>query len=339
MTLPPTKITFVLPLTLKEPALLEWRADPADTTLGRVTLLLSSFIQFFNQAHVYDFIVIVPSRELQEIKTILTARFPSLAIRLIDETDLLHRTTRSEPAPHKAIPGWYLQQILKLAIADHVSTDFYVTLDADIACTKPFGIADLLSNGKAYTNIETPEDYAELYNAEHTRHETALKKQRLRAAANVLGFDPPNALDDVFYGETPVSLHTQTVRDLTAYITDRHRTSWQNVLANAEAWTEYALYFQYLRAKGGFSRYHIPASRDTILNLSKSVWHISASYKNVRCYDAQHFMFDEHTRGLFVAVQSWLDPSQWLLSSTSKTIDEFNVFLASCLGVNMDGST
>jgi hypothetical protein len=333
MTSTADKITFVLPLALAEPALLEWRADPTDAVLARVTLLLRSFLKFFNQHHLQDFIVVVPPHELHAVKTILTTLFSQLDARVIDETDLLRECTHPEQDSHTAVPGWYRQQILKLAIAKHVRTDFYVTLDADIACTRSFGVADLLFNGKAYTNIETPEDYAELYNTAHAGRETALKKERLTVAASVLGFDPPKALEDVFYGETPVILHTQTVRDLVAHIGARHRTSWQDYLAKRDAWTEYALYYQYLRSRGDFARHHIPVSRDTILNLSKSVWQISSSYKTTRCYDAQHFAFNEQTTGLFVAVQSWLDPSQWLPSSSFASIGDFYKFLSAHFGV------
>jgi len=47
------------------------------------------------------------------------------------------------------IQGWYLQQLIKLAIAEHIKTDFYLTLDADVICVKPVYFSDLVKDGCA----------------------------------------------------------------------------------------------------------------------------------------------------------------------------------------------
>jgi hypothetical protein len=138
MTSTADKITFVLPLALAEPALLEWRADPTDAVLASVTLLLRSFLNFFNQDHLQEFIVVVPPHELHAVKTILTTLFSELDARVIDETDLLRECTHPEQDSHTAVPGWYRQQILKLAIANHVPVHLCTRRSPDPVCPISF---------------------------------------------------------------------------------------------------------------------------------------------------------------------------------------------------------
>src|SRR5690606_42105927 len=45
--------------------------------------------------------------------------------------------------------GWYRQQLIKLAIAERVASDYYLTFDADVVATRPITIERLLPGGRA----------------------------------------------------------------------------------------------------------------------------------------------------------------------------------------------
>ncbi|MBN9154315.1 MAG: hypothetical protein J0I70_14005 [Microbacterium sp.] len=98
--------------------------------------------------------------------------------------------------------GWVGQQVMKLTVADHVETPWYVVLDAKNHAVRPLVPTDLIGpDGRARGGFH---DYA--------AHPL---RDRLGVTLRYLGLDesattrfPPTS--------TPFVLHTQTVRDLTA---------------------------------------------------------------------------------------------------------------------------
>lgn len=97
-----------------------------------------------------DFFVVVPSAELERIETILRqASFitahDSKGVVLVDERRLLPRGGKVEPWWSK----YALQMALKLLVSSLIRTEYYLTLDADILCSKA-GLSeeDLLPQGK-----------------------------------------------------------------------------------------------------------------------------------------------------------------------------------------------
>ena len=45
--------------------------------------------------------------------------------------------------------GWYRQQLIKLAAANLVNTEFFLTLDADVILCKPLRLENLVRSGRA----------------------------------------------------------------------------------------------------------------------------------------------------------------------------------------------
>ena len=57
------------------------------------------------------------------------------------------------------IRGWEAQQLVKLAMADRVDSDFYLTLDADVICTRPVALDRIIRDGRApAVAVERPVD-------------------------------------------------------------------------------------------------------------------------------------------------------------------------------------
>ncbi len=228
----------------------------------------------------------------------------------------------SECACDVSTPGWYIQQLIKLSIARHISAEYYVILDSDIICMKAVSYASLIHNGRALTNVETPRDYHRLYNAEAAMQETSCKQGRYRRSAALLGYTRPSRLHNRFYGETPVALHTKSVLALTAHIERRFLQPWDRFLLSRSDWTEYSLYFQYLEMFELL--YSVTKLKDCneVLDLERSVWLGTAKYRDYRLYNRRHFTKRRwNGGGYFMAVQSWLRPSLWLPPSYTTTAE------------------
>jgi hypothetical protein len=202
-----------------------------------------------------------PYRVLPESRVIPELRFYNVLRALVGRS---HRPTQ----------GWSVQQLVKLAIADRVQTEFYLTLDADVICTRPVSCGQLIRGGRAVCRLrqrdvidQWPEWYA--------------------WAERVLGL-PASGVNR---GVTPALLHTGSVLALHDWLAGRvspplqrlarglppgslARTllaGWRSYLLRTLPWTEYALYDTFVEATGRFDRHHSADERTTISG--NSVWY------------------------------------------------------------------
>lgn len=169
--------------------------------------------------------------------------------------------------------GWYRQQLVKLAIATKIETEFYLTLDSDIICTKPVHFSDLIRDGKAITNTSENDFFPKWH----------------QWAERVLGLPRSKGL----YGVTPALLHKEsmikfhehlaqrinpTVKSLSQFLPEHsiwrsYLTSWKGYLLRSFPWTEYTLYYTFMEATGLFEQYHLPAGEQALYDSYNSVWY------------------------------------------------------------------
>jgi hypothetical protein len=142
--------------------------------------------------------------------------------------------------------GWYVQQLVKLAIANRVATPFYLTLDADVICVRPTRYEDLVVGGRALVQTSPP-NHPE-WNDD---------------AERVLGL-PRSGRQ---YGVTPAVLSVDAVHTLAAHLGG---AGWRRFLLERLPWTEYALYHTFLEQTGLHDTYHVLAGHDVVY--SNSVW-------------------------------------------------------------------
>lgn len=166
------------------------------------------------------------------------------------------------------IHGWYVQQLVKLAVAPHVATRFYLTLDADVVCVRRTTYGDLVRDGRALVQT-TPPNHPE-WNDD---------------AERVLGL-PRSGRQ---YAVTPALLARDAVEALARHVEQRVHprlrrvaarlphpharrvlSSWRSRLLRTLPWTEYALYHTFLEQTGLFERYHVLAGEDVLY--ANSVW-------------------------------------------------------------------
>jgi hypothetical protein len=166
------------------------------------------------------------------------------------------------------VHGWFVQQLVKLAIAERVATPFYLTLDADVVCVRPTSYDDLVRDGRALVQLSPPNHPEWNDDAERV---LALPRSGRQ------------------YGVTPAVLARAGVLELVRHLErrvdprlrrlGRHlprgrgrdvAASWRSFLVRNLPWTEYALYMTFLEATGRFDRHHLLAGEDALY--ANAVW-------------------------------------------------------------------
>lgn len=218
--------------------------------------------------------IVVPSDAVRDIQR--QVAHVKLPLRVIAET------TWAPGMERLPLRGWYKQQLVKLVASSFVSSPFYLTLDADVLCTRKVNYTDLVPNGKARCYVMQQADHQDWYDG----------------AEAALGLTA--ARRNVLHNVTPVVWSTEGVQKTVSHLNQRalHRKwskgqrglrqrahalfrnntfrnntapPWMNYLAPATPWAEYALYFTYLEATGQFERYHVE-SDVCIYDIERSLW-------------------------------------------------------------------
>jgi hypothetical protein len=250
----------VLPLTLRD--------------VERASILLESMAANFSGLG--RLWVVCPDHELVAVERALTKWSAILPMELRGEASLVPEL---ELAPW--LKGWYRQQLVKLAIHEKIQTRLYLTLDADVICTKRVNPELLAPQGLGPCHVTLRDLHPEWY-----RGSEAL----LGLAARRRG---------VSHNVTPAVLHREGVAELARYFerkagilafapglrgikqrilcarTRRRRresfAGWRVMLAAGTPWTEYALYYTFLEATGRFEHFHAQRP-DCIYDLDGSFW-------------------------------------------------------------------
>jgi hypothetical protein len=183
--------------------------------------------------------VVVPEGDVAAVEAAITdPRF-----RVVPELELVPELPKAIRLRFLRHPGWYVQQVVKLAAAERVGTPFFLTLDADVICMRPTSIDDLVVDGRGICQ-EYPVDF-------HPKWERWAK--RVLRLPSV----PRN------FNVTPAVLATGAVAELVAHLERRmpwwrrlRGQSWRASLLGQLPWTEYRLYFNFLVATGRLDDYH-----------------------------------------------------------------------------------
>ena len=266
-----SKLDAVVPITLKD--------------YDRFTILERT-INYFCKDLFNIVWIVVPDQDLKEIKE----KIKDTTYRVISDSELVPE--------FKLFPkrgGWFNQQLIKLAIASRVETDFYLTLDADVICLRPTHFSDLVKDRRAVYYQYSPDkfEFPEWY-------EWAYKVLSL-----------PGHPDQVYYNVTPSVLSRDAVLQLQAYLLEcsssqlktfrgfnpKSRNSWlllqvklaqvllprgsqrrqqlldwRSYLLRSIPWTEYSLYYTFCTAQGLLDRYHIRTD-NCLYSTESSIWY------------------------------------------------------------------
>lgn len=246
----------VLPLTLAD--------------VSRAEILRRSLSTYFPELGTLW--VVVPDPQCAQIRTELGRQRVSEAdLRVVPETEIVPEFVLTP-----TLRGWYRQQLVKLAIAEHVSSRAYLTLDADVICTRAFTTAAAAPEKVPYFVI--PEDlHPGWYRG--TESVLGLKAPRRGVLHNVTpAILVRNAVLEIrdYFEQKPLTLGLRGLKQLAILTRARFSQSrafarWRLLLAAGTPWTEYALYYTFLEATGRIEHYHTEAAH-SIYDIERSCW-------------------------------------------------------------------
>ena len=193
--------------------------------------------------------IIVPRYSASAARHLFTGQTP-FEIRVVSELSIV---------PERLIfgtwrKGWYIQQLIKMAMAEHVTGEFYLSLDCDLLCTRPTVPEDFVADGKGILEILSGSSHPEWY----------------RWAERVLKMGPASRE----MGVTPALYNTAAMLGLQAHLDsscsfrvrllsriftpDTQRSGpWRLSLLLQLPWTEMSLYLTYIEAVGLDGTVHV----------------------------------------------------------------------------------
>lgn len=213
--------------------------------------------------------VVSPDEQQEEVRSLLIEE--GLKINVVGETSIV-----PELNSFRDIGGWYKQQMIKLAMAQHVTTPFYLTLDADVVVTRSLPLSTLISNQRAL-----------VYTISEDLHPTWYKRVEALLAS-------PLPRSGIVHNVTPAVLSQEAVCDMFSSMAQRMTSGkwsqglrglrqrywrWRSPESNQGhlfllaglRWTEYALYYSYLELVGKLEHYHYHTPV-CIYDIERSVW-------------------------------------------------------------------
>lgn len=280
----------MLPLTLRD--------------FERFRILDESLPHFFEDLRVCW--VVTPDQDFHG----LSARIGRGRYRIVRESEIV-----PEFRYFRGINGWFKQQLIKIAIAQRVETDFYLTLDADIICTKPLRYSDLIQNGRGKCFIDLFDYHPEYYQWS----ERVLKLPRSGACHNVtpavMSREAMLKMQNYLCGlarQTKLRIGRRSALLFGSGLGNRWFPNarvlqgmrpWAFYLLVSLPWTEYSMYYTFLEATGEFEKYHFRAAH--CLCSGNSLW-----FENqIPSWDPRSsFREDDHSFFLVVQSRTAIDP-------------------------------
>jgi hypothetical protein len=226
-----------------------------------------------------------PGADLGAVKALVQPAAPGFRVRFCADEDIVPEFHLHERLGFPRVGGWFRQQIVKLAFAEHVTSEFYLILDDDLLAVSDFGDVDCLPEGRALRGQDR---------AGHRARQIAPDSPDnldiwLTWSGRVLQCPPLDYQPDV----TPSILSRAAVRQLAGWLEEHCRPgaarwklgalfgrltgtrglrSWRGRLLASLPWTEYTLYDTFLVRHGDFGAYHREPT-DTLL-LGNAAWNL-----------------------------------------------------------------
>ena len=239
------KFDAVLPITLKD--------------LERAKILLKTCSCFFEDLETLW--IVVPDKAINDVKTAL--RFEK--VEIIGESDLV-----PEFRIHRFMEGWFKQQLIKLAIAERITNDFYITLDADVLCVQKIKYEKLIENGRAICQIALPGTHEKWYSWAEKVLEVGKSDRRHGVTPAVISREAVLSLFDFLKNKTNPAFQSIAKVLPEESLLRNYLQGHRGFLARSLPWTEYALYYTFLEAMNLFDTYHVAKPPESVY--SNCIW-------------------------------------------------------------------
>ncbi|MGD9882965.1 MAG: DUF6492 family protein, partial [Reyranella sp.] len=204
----------------------------------RAGLLMESLSRHWCDPSPFQIHVVAPAGDVDTLRASLP-RFANIDVSVRSERDFFPLASGFH-----LMPGWYRQQIVKLAVPAQLGFGAYLTLDSDVCCVGDFDAATFIAGGRLLSRWEPKEHHA-----------------WWRRAADVVGM--PH--DDASHGlsVTPNILHGDLAAQTLAHFRDRPLGALPSLASRiylrfgATAWTEYSLYTCVGQLRGNLFDHHV----------------------------------------------------------------------------------
>ncbi|WP_218353272.1 DUF6492 family protein [Alteromonas lipotrueiana] len=231
-----------------------------DNDLDRGHILFKTLKKFTKGNLFEEFAIIVPDNEVGEIKESYFGWIDHFNIRVLGEGEIAPQLNN-----YRNMRGWRKQQILKLAIANHFTCDYYITFDADIICLKDISKDDLLPGGKAILQLEKcslhPKWWKSSSRIIDARHIVIGMKDAISVTPAIL------SRHVVLLTQTEIEKSNNTsdwVDWLCNLHLPKHPKNWCLKRFLMLKWTEYSLYYLTLLKYDLFDKYHVLCSTEEV---------------------------------------------------------------------------
>lgn len=179
---------------------------------------------------------------------------------IVDEADLFPFWFRAVPDPiskrhnriwlspfSRPLRGWHVQQLRRLAIAEHLSEPIMLSIDSDVILVRDFDVDRLQDNGKVRFYKKPSGLMKKVHVPSSMMADQQMEENRSwsHCAGQLLGLRADqNHYHD--YIQTFIAWRTQTVRDLLNHIAKVHGQSWFKQLIKQRAFSECLIYGRYV---------------------------------------------------------------------------------------------
>jgi len=271
------KISAILPLKTKGRHYAE--------NVARCDILFSSLRHFTDPSLFDRILIVVPNDELEAAQHYAKA-WSDFPVVVMDES-IHFAAFRDFNAPHQVRP-WHRQQIIKLAAAALIDTEYFMVFDPDVFALRRFDENILLPSGRALTHYQP----------------RAREGRYWEASSVLLGQEPHLERDGLWW--TPALLSATLCRSLHRRLEELHHEEWMRVLLSRYMvdWTEYTLYWLNAEREGLLDTFHTaPPPGYPELHADESVWFAGRDGHGLDRWDATKHLGNEG-KGLFAVVQS-----------------------------------
>ena len=196
---------------------------------------LKSYEKYLDTKRLVQFIIVAPAQDIPEL--IKLTNNSNIPFKILPEECLI------KPHILYETQGWFKQQLIKLLVASKVLTRHYLIVDSDMYLTQRLEYTDLFHNGRIKYNYEP-------WQTENSKQFSQNSKW-WEGSCDVLGEDVSGLFgQEKLMSVTPEVLITDLVAGLIGELEHRHGFSnWEKIVCDKK-FTEFTLYWLYIRKKG-----------------------------------------------------------------------------------------
>lgn len=281
----------------------------------RARLLLQSLIKFDSPFRAV--LLMCPSRHVEWFQKEFADLRAALPLQILDESMVV-------PELNECwwVRGWMKQQLLKLAVAHHVQTDYFLTLDADVVLTRDVELEEILPGGKAAYALTHPTPHMSWYRsswrvlamsarAEQLEHNVTPSILSREATLRLAQFLERRADDIVNSRELKTLVQRRRLRQRETHFPSGTR-KWTLLLAAFAMWpilewTEYSLYYCFLEQNGLIDQFHTLVEKplyDTKISVHKKHAKKFATIDWSQVFQQGAVSEEQRARRPFVIIQS-----------------------------------